>query len=202
MEHLRLLLPMVLSMTRSRSEASGAGEWQEDSGLGLYRAPEEGSGAAASTNSTDLEKKVSLSFLLDNHSWCLIMVQFNHKCSPGLRQVTALENIVCVLNREVERNSITLEAFAHQHRLDQEKIENLSNRVRQLERTVTMRDLQLSETEQLLRELQHCTYDGVFVWKITEFSRRRQEAVAGRAPAMFSPGKLRRDHLSPPVWKL
>lgn len=158
MEHLRLLLPMVLSVIRPRTEALGSGEWQEDSGLGLYRAPEEGSGAGASAQPVDLEKKVN-----------------------------ALENIVCVLNREVERSSLTLEAFAHQHRLDQEKIENLSNRVRQLERTVTMRDLQLSETEQLVRELQHCTYDGIFVWKINDFSRRRQEAVAGRTPAMFSP---------------
>uniref|UniRef100_I3J412 TNF receptor-associated factor n=1 Tax=Oreochromis niloticus TaxID=8128 RepID=I3J412_ORENI len=103
------------------------------------------------------------------------------------QQVNALENIVCVLNREVERSSVTMEAFAHQHRLDQEKIENLSNKVRQLERTLTMRDLQLSETEQLVRELQFCTYDGIFVWKISDFSRRRQDAVAGRAPAMFSP---------------
>ncbi|MEQ2291908.1 hypothetical protein AMECASPLE_017679 [Ameca splendens] len=158
MEHLRLLLPMVLSMTRTQSEALGSGEWQEDSGFGLYRAPEEGNGAAASTQPVDMEKKVN-----------------------------ALENIVCVLNREVERSSLTLEAFAHQHRLDQEKIENLSNRVRQLERTVTMRDLQLSENEQLVRELQHCTYDGIFVWKITDFSRRRQDALAGRTPAMFSP---------------
>lgn len=110
-------------------------------------------------------------------------------------QVNALENIVCVLNREVERSSVTLEAFSHQHRLDQEKIENLSNKVRQLERTVTMRDLQLSETEQLVRELQFCTYDGIFVWKISDFSRRRQDAVAGRTPAMFSPGKMKH-HLS------
>lgn len=95
---------------------------------------------------------------------------------------------MCVLNREVERSSVTMEAFTHQHRLDQEKIENLSNKVRQLERTVNMRDLQLSETDQLLRELQFCTYDGVFVWKITDFARRRQDAVAGRTPAMFSPG--------------
>ncbi|XP_005803805.1 TNF receptor-associated factor 2 isoform X1 [Xiphophorus maculatus] len=158
MEHLRLLLPMVLTMTHPRSEALGSGELQEDSGLGLYRAPEEGDGAAAAAQPVDLEKKV-----------------------------IALENIVCVLNREVERSSLTLEAFAHQHRLDQEKIENLSNRVRQLERTVTMRDLQLSETEQLVRELQNCTYDGIFVWKINDFSRRRQDAVAGRTPAMFSP---------------
>lgn len=105
--------------------------------------------------------------------------------------MNALENIVCVLNREVERSSVTLEAFSHQHRLDQEKIENLSNKVRQLERTLTMRDLQLSETEQLVRELQFCTYDGIFVWKISDFSRRRQDAVAGRTPAMFSPGKVK-----------
>lgn len=59
MEHLRLLLPMVLSMTRTQTDALGSGEWQEDSGLGLYRAPEEGSGAAAAPPA-DLEKKVSL----------------------------------------------------------------------------------------------------------------------------------------------
>lgn len=106
--------------------------------------------------------------------------------------MSALENIVCVLNREVERSSLTLEAFSHQHRLDQEKIENLSNKIRQLERSLTVKDLQLSEAEQMVRELQYCTYDGIFVWKITDFSHRRQEAVSGRAPAMFSPGKRRR----------
>lgn len=61
-EHVRLLLPMVLSLTRARTETSDSGEWQEDSGLGLYRAPEEGvnmgAGAAASAHSVDLEKKV------------------------------------------------------------------------------------------------------------------------------------------------
>lgn len=64
MEHLRLLLTMVLSVTRARTEAPGPGEWQEDSGLSLYRAPEEadalGAGAAASAQSVDLEKKASL----------------------------------------------------------------------------------------------------------------------------------------------
>lgn len=67
MEHLRLLLTMVLSMARTRADASGPGELQEDSGLGLYRAPEEGvnmgAGAAASVHSVDLEKKVSLQWI-------------------------------------------------------------------------------------------------------------------------------------------
>lgn len=119
-----------------------------------------------------------------------VLILCGSSCSAAAsRQVTALENIVCVLNREVERSAVTLEAFAHQHGLDQEKIENLSTKLCQLERMIAMRDLQLSETEQQVRELQSCTYDGIFVWKISEFSRRRQEAVGGRMPAMFSPGE-------------
>uniref|UniRef100_A0A3Q2YKC4 TNF receptor-associated factor n=1 Tax=Hippocampus comes TaxID=109280 RepID=A0A3Q2YKC4_HIPCM len=158
-EHLRLLLPMVLSVARPpRTEAPS--EWQEDSGLGLYRAPEEGASSPVPPNT---------------------FVQF------GSGPVSALQDIVCVLNREVERSSVTLEAFSHQHRLDQDKLENLNNKVQQLERVLAMRDFQLSETEQLVRELQFCTYDGIFVWKISDFARRRVDAVAGRTPAMFSP---------------
>ncbi|XP_062845125.1 TNF receptor-associated factor 2 [Trichomycterus rosablanca] len=157
MEHLRLMLG-VLSSARPRSD--GAGEWQEDSGLGLYRSPEDAVplGAQATPGGPGVQQKMS-----------------------------ALENIVCVLNREVERTALTLEALSRQHRLDQEKIENLSGKVRQLERTLTMRDLQLAETEQSLREMQFCTFDGVFVWKISDFTRRRQDALGGRTPAMFSP---------------
>ncbi|TSL28192.1 TNF receptor-associated factor 2 [Bagarius yarrelli] len=157
MEHLRLMLG-ALSTVRLRADV--AGEWQEDSGLGLYRGPEDAGlpSSQATSGGSGMQQKM-----------------------------TALENIVCVLNREVERSAITLEALGRQHRLDQEKIENLSNKVRQLERTLNMRDLQLAESEQNLRELQFCTFDGVFIWKISEFSRRRQDALAGRAPAMFSP---------------
>lgn len=74
MEHLRLLLHMVLSMARTQATAVDTAaaaamaaigdEWQEDSGLGLYRAPEEGATAgacaASSIHSVSLEKKVSL----------------------------------------------------------------------------------------------------------------------------------------------
>ncbi|XP_037122206.1 TNF receptor-associated factor 2 [Syngnathus acus] len=155
-EHLRLVLRQVLSVAPPQAEALLLSECQEDSGLGLYRAPEEG--ASSHEPTTDLDKKMR-----------------------------ALENIVCVLNREVERSSVTLEAFSHQHRLDQDKLENLNNKVQQLERALAMRDLQLSETEQLVRELQFCTYDGIFVWKISDFARRRVDAVAGRTPTMFSP---------------
>ncbi|NXH22448.1 TRAF2 factor, partial [Bucco capensis] len=109
------------------------------------------------------------------------------RCEALERKTVTFENIVCVLNREVERVSLTAEAYSRQHRLDQEKIETLSNKVRQLERSIGLKDLAMAEMEEKIRNMEASTYDGVFIWKITEFSRKRQEAITGRSPAIFSP---------------
>lgn len=60
--------------------------------------------------------------------------------------------------------------------------------VQQLERSIGLKDLAVADLEQKVQELQASTFDGVFIWKISDFARKRQEAVAGRAPAIFSPG--------------
>lgn len=62
--------------------------------------------------------------------------------------------------------------------------------VRQLERTVGLKDLTVAEMEGRLREMSATTFDGVFVWRISDFAKKRQDAIAGRAPAMFSPGRV------------
>uniref|UniRef100_A0A3P8ZGJ2 TNF receptor-associated factor n=1 Tax=Esox lucius TaxID=8010 RepID=A0A3P8ZGJ2_ESOLU len=114
-------------------------------------------------------------------------------CAPALPtpelelKVSTFENIVCVLNRELERSCTTMEAYNRQHRLDQDKVEILNNKVRQLERTVGLRDLSIVEMEGKMKEMSAATFDGIFVWKISDFTKKRQDAIAGRAPAMFSP---------------
>lgn len=64
-----------------------------------------------------------------------------------------------------------------------------ASQVRQLERTVGLKDLTVAEMEGRLREMSATTFDGVFVWRISDFAKKRQDAIAGRAPAMFSPGE-------------
>lgn len=59
--------------------------------------------------------------------------------------------------------------------------------VQQLERSIGLKDLAMADLEQKVLEMEASTFDGVFVWKISDFSRKRQEAVAGRTPAIFSP---------------
>lgn len=51
------------------------------------------------------------------------------RCQILEQKIATFENIVCVLNREVERVAVTAEACSRQHRLDQDKIEALSNKV-------------------------------------------------------------------------
>ena len=53
---------------------------------------------------------------------------------------------------------------------------------------MSLRDLSIVEMDGKMREMSAATYDGIFVWKISDFTKKRQDAVAGRAPAMFSPG--------------
>lgn len=48
----------------------------------------------------------------------------------------------------------------------------------------------MAELEQKVHEMEASTFDGVFIWKISDFARKRQEAVAGRTPAIFSPGAV------------
>lgn len=62
--------------------------------------------------------------------------------------------------------------------------------VQQLERSIGLKDLAMADLEQKVSELEASTYDGVFIWKISDFARKRQEAVAGRTPAIFSPGAI------------
>ncbi|KAJ3604512.1 hypothetical protein NHX12_029252 [Muraenolepis orangiensis] len=112
--------------------------------------------------------------------------ELGRRCQQLELKTDTFQNIVCVLNREVERSVATMETYNSQHRLDQDKIEILSNKVRQLERTVGLRELTIMEMEGKMREMSAATFDGVFVWKISDFTKKRQDAVVGRAPAMFS----------------
>ncbi|XP_028457988.1 TNF receptor-associated factor 2 isoform X2 [Perca flavescens] len=142
---------------------------------------------SVSTSFTPLPSSVGAALELQLHSEKTKVVELGRRCTELEVKSGTFENVVCVLNREVERFATTMEASNRQHKLDQDKIEALSNKVRQLERTVGLKDLTVAEMEGRLREMSATTFDGVFVWRISDFAKKRQDAIAGRAPAMFSP---------------
>ncbi|XP_075435217.1 TNF receptor-associated factor 2 isoform X3 [Ascaphus truei] len=115
------------------------------------------------------------------------LAELLQQCNMLEQKTTTFENIVCVLNKEVERTSMVAEAHVRQHRIDLEKIESLSSKVRQLERSIGQKDVTLVDMEQRLLEFELSAFDGVFIWKILDIAKKRQDAIVGRCPAMFSP---------------
>lgn len=81
------------------------------------------------TSFTPLPSSVGAALELQLHSEKTKVADLGRRCQDLEVKAGTFEDVVCVLNREVERFATTMEASNRQHRLDQDKIEALSNKV-------------------------------------------------------------------------
>lgn len=57
----------------------------------------------------------------------------------------------------------------------------------ELQHTLAQKDQALSKLEQSLRLMEEASFDGTFLWKITNVTRRCHESACGRTVSLFSP---------------
>lgn len=86
-------------------------------------------GPSLATSFKPLPSSVGAALELQLQSEKTKVAELSRRCQELQLKVSTFENIVCVLNREVERLCTTMEAYNRQHRLDQDKIEILNNKV-------------------------------------------------------------------------
>lgn len=63
-----------------------------------------------------------------------------------------------------------------------------SPQVVELQHTLAQKDQALGKLEQSLRLMEEASFDGTFLWKITNVTRRCHESACGRTVSLFSPG--------------
>lgn len=63
-----------------------------------------------------------------------------------------------------------------------------SPQVVELQETLAQKDQALGKLEQSLRLMEEASFDGTFLWKITNVTRRCHESACGRTVSLFSPG--------------
>ncbi|NWR84993.1 TRAF2 factor, partial [Furnarius figulus] len=97
------------------------------------------------------------------------------------------ENIVAVLNKEVESSNMEIMAFRRQSELDQNIIRGLELKISELHRCLTQKDAGLSSLHKSLLFSEQASYDGIFLWKITDVGRKLQDSVTGRTVGLYSP---------------
>lgn len=63
-----------------------------------------------------------------------------------------------------------------------------SLQVVELQQTLAQKDQVLGKLEHSLRLMEEASFDGTFLWKITNVTKRCHESVCGRTVSLFSPG--------------
>ncbi|XP_077986525.1 TNF receptor-associated factor 2-like isoform X2 [Glandiceps talaboti] len=102
-------------------------------------------------------------------------------------KVTTYEGIVAVLNNQIEQDASTMLDIQHRCRTERELIESLERKIKAQDRIIALKDVALAEQDLRIQSLEMASYDGVLMWKISDFNRKRQEALSGRTTSIYSP---------------
>ena len=110
------------------------------------------------------------------------------------RRVNNLENktadhevLLVESNRSIEQANRDVGNVRRQVETVQETVRREERRIESIEHTLALRDVTLTHLEEYIRQQEFSSYDGQLLWKITQFSRRRNEAVSGQQVSFYSP---------------
>jgi len=90
-------------------------------------------------------------------------------------------------NRTIEQANRDVGNIRRQVDTVQESIRRLERRIDSIEHTLALRNVTLADLEEYIRQQEFSSHDGQLLWKITEFARRRNDAVSGQQVSFYSP---------------
>ena len=110
------------------------------------------------------------------------------------RRLTNIENrtadhevLLVENNRSFEDTSRQVAALKRQLETAQETIRRQERRLESIEHTLALRNVALADLEEYIRQQEVSCYDGLLLWKVSDYSRRRSDAVTGRQTSFYSP---------------
>ncbi|XP_053329248.1 TNF receptor-associated factor 1 [Spea bombifrons] len=102
-------------------------------------------------------------------------------------KVKVFENIIAVLNKELDNSLLQLTSAQEQRAKDQSKLNEFEQKLIGLQASVTIKDKTINELNMRVETLEKTSYDGDFLWKITNLKQRFQDAISGRTNSLYSP---------------
>ena len=78
-------------------------------------------------------------------------------------------------------------ALKREQESSKEAVRKLQRRLESIEHTLGMRNVLLADLEEQVKEKEVSSYNGVLLWKISDFARKRQDSVSGRQVSLYSP---------------
>jgi len=104
-----------------------------------------------------------------------------------VEKLPIIEGVITVLNRELEKMSVDMEALDRQRRAEKELVDNIDRKVRLMERLIAMKDVTINELNIRLTSMEQTSHDGTLLWRVSDVKAKRQDALSGRVTSVYSP---------------
>ena len=88
------------------------------------------------------------------------------------------------LNEELQRQ---ISSIARRQESSNGTVDRLQRQFESMSHSLALRNVMMTDLDEHVREQQVSSHDGVLVWKISDFAKRRQNAVTGYETSFYSP---------------
>ncbi|KAM9474938.1 TNF receptor-associated factor 1 [Clarias gariepinus] len=103
------------------------------------------------------------------------------------QRLQIMENIITALNREVEKTQLTVAALDRDSQNSMQLVEHLESVVADQQQRMMRKDAHIASLQQSINAQHDVSYDGTFLWKISNVSQKLREAATGLKSSQYSP---------------
>ena len=90
-------------------------------------------------------------------------------------------------NRRMEEVRRDVGNMKRQLDTTQESTRRHDRRIESIEHTLALRNMTLADLEEYVKQQECSSYDGVLLWRISDYARKRNDAVTGQQVSFYSP---------------
>ncbi|XP_070570592.1 TNF receptor-associated factor 2-like [Ptychodera flava] len=102
-------------------------------------------------------------------------------------KVATYADIIAVLSQEVEKYSDMIHAIVDEDKNLRERLNTVEKKLKAQDTIIALQDVTMAEQDLRIQSLEMASYDGILTWKITDFGRKRRDAISGRTLSLYSP---------------
>ncbi|CAH3177407.1 unnamed protein product [Porites lobata] len=98
-----------------------------------------------------------------------------------------LELLLVEANRLSEELQRKVSTAARQQESSNGTTDRLQRQFESMSHSLALRNVMLTDLDESVRQQEVSSHDGILLWKITEFAKKRQDAVSGQQTSFYSP---------------
>ncbi|XP_075690705.1 TNF receptor-associated factor 1 isoform X2 [Rhinoderma darwinii] len=102
-------------------------------------------------------------------------------------RIQVAENIIMVMNREIDSSNVKRATALEESNEERGRVRACETKIADLRCTIAKKDMEINRLQVHLASLEQTSYDGIFLWKISDLTRKCQDAREGRTISLYSP---------------